>query len=68
MRTKKFTADELCKLKLSAIANKHGCTPDYVRKVLKEESREQKTVLARKIVADAIDMLAIVNRETSITI
>lgn len=67
MQTKKFTSDELSRLRLSSIAEKHGCSTDYVRKVLKGES-EQKSVLAQKILKDSIDMFEILERETTITV
>lgn len=41
MQTKKFTTEELSELRLSSIAKKHGCSSDYVRKVLKGDSVEK---------------------------
>lgn len=67
MQTKTFKPDELSLLRLSSIAVKHECSTDYVRKVLKGES-EQKSVLAQKILKDAIDMFEILKRETRITV
>lgn len=67
MQTKTFRSEELSRLRLSAIAIKHECSTDYVRKVLKGES-EQKSVLAQKILKDAIDMFEILKRETRITV
>ncbi len=67
MQTKKFTTDELRELKIAAIARKHNCSADYVTKILTGE-RERNSVLSQKILADATDMLAIVNRETKVTL
>ena len=65
MQTKTFKSEELSLLRLSSIAIKHKCSTDYVRKVLKGES-EQKSVLAQKILIDAIDLFEILKRETKI--
>lgn len=67
MNTNEIPNEEFVKLKISSIAEKHGCTPDYVRKVLKGE-RSRKTVVALKIIKDATDMLEVLNRETTITV
>ena len=67
MQTKVFTTNELRDLKLSTIARKHNCTADYVTKIL-TGNRERNSVLAVKIVTDAVDMLAIINRETKVTL
>lgn len=67
MNTKKIQTDELSLLRISSIAMKYGCSTDYVRKVLKEE-REQKSVLAQKIIKDAVDVLEVLKRETKITV
>ena len=67
MQTKKFTSEEISKIKTSSIADKYGCSPDYVRKILKGDS-EQKSVLAQKILKDANDMFEILERETTITV
>lgn len=63
MATKVFTGTEIKDLKISALARKHKCSDDYVRRVLKG-NRERNTELAQVIVIDAIDMLSIVERET----
>ena len=63
--TKFFTTDQLRDLKTGAIARKHRCTTTYVRMILTGE-RERETDLAKKIVKDATDMFAILNRDTSI--
>lgn len=65
MKTRIFTSSDFKDLKIDAIARKHKCSGDYVRRVLKGE-RERNTDLAQKIVADANDMLQIVERETVI--
>lgn len=65
MKTKRFTTEEIGKLRLTLIAEKHQCSTDYVRKVLKG-IRERKTDTAKSIVQDAVNMLAIVERETKI--
>jgi len=67
MQTKTFTPDDISQLKLSAIATKHQCSACYVYKVLKGD-REPKSILAQKIIRDAIDMLEILKRETKITV
>lgn len=66
METKIFTGDEIKDLKVEAIARKHKCSGDYVRRVLKGD-RERNTELSQKILTDAMDMLAIVERETTVT-
>lgn len=65
MQTKIFTTEELRDLKLAAIARKHGCSADYVTKILIGE-RERNSVLANKILKDACDMIEIINRETKV--
>ena len=67
MTTEIFTGTEIKDLKVSALARKYKCSDDYVRKVLKGD-RERNTELAQSIVKDAIDMLSIVERKTSITV
>ncbi len=66
MKTKVFTSDELRDLKVAAIARKHKCSVDYVRRVLLGD-RERNTDLAKLIVVDATDMFAIIERETKVT-
>ena len=63
--TKIFTSNEIKDLKVSALARKYKCSEDYVRRILKGD-RERKTELAQGIVKDAIDTLAILERETNI--
>lgn len=65
IETKIFTIDELRDLKTGAIARKHRCTTAYVRMILIGE-RDRETELAKKIVQDAIDMFAILERETNV--
>lgn len=67
MATKVFASTEIKDLKVSALARKYKCSDDYVRRVLKGD-RERNTELAQSIVKDAIDMLSIVERKTSITV
>ncbi len=67
MQTKKFTTNELRDLKIATIARKHNCSADYVTKILVGD-RARNSVLAAKILTDAIDMLEIINRETKVTL
>jgi len=67
MQTKKFTTEELRDLKIASIARKHNCSSDYVTKILIGE-RARNSVLAAKVMTDAIDMLEIINRETKVTL
>lgn len=67
MPTKIFEVKELRDLKLTTIARKHGCSADYVSRVL-TGSVERRSILSLKILTDATDMLAIINRETKITL
>ncbi|MFV0311410.1 MAG: hypothetical protein ACK5KN_07145 [Dysgonomonas sp.] len=64
MTTKIFTPEEIKDLKVAAIARKYKCSDDYVRRVLKGD-RERNTEMAKGIMKDATDMLAIVERETT---
>lgn len=66
METKVFDKREISALKLGAIAEKHGCSSNYVRYVLTGVSKRN-TVLARKILMDAIDMLEVLERDTKVT-
>jgi len=63
MATKIFTREEIKDLKVIAIARKYKVSDDYVRKVLLG-IRERNSDTAKGIVQDAMDMLAIVERET----
>lgn len=65
MTTKIFSSDEIKDLKIEAIARKHRCSGDYVRRVLKGE-RDRNSELSQKILKDAMDMQEIINRETTI--
>lgn len=65
MTTKIFTTKEIKDLKVLALARKYKCSDDYVRRVLKGD-RERNSEMARGIMQDAIDMLAIVERETKV--
>ena len=65
MRTEIFTTEELRDLKVAALARKHRCSTKYVRLILMGQ-RERETMLAKKIVQDAIDMFAILERETNV--
>jgi hypothetical protein len=67
MQTKKLTTEEISRLRLSPIAEKHSCSADYVKKVLKG-IRERNSDTAKSIVQDAVDMLAIVERKTKIEV
>ncbi len=50
---------------VGALADKYNCSRAYVHQVLRQGG---KSVLARKILKDAEDMMAILDRETVITI
>jgi len=52
---------------VSSLAEKYGCTRQYVGKVITGES-ECNSIRAHKILADARDIEAIIERETIITI
>lgn len=65
MQTKIFTKEEIKDLKVIAIARKYKVSDDYVRKLL-QGIRERNSETAKSIVQDAVDMLAIVERETKI--
>jgi len=65
MQTKIFTKEEIKDLKVIAIARKYKVSDDYVRKLL-QGLRERNSETAKSIVQDAVDMLAIVERETKI--
>jgi len=65
MQTKIFTKEEIKDLKVIAIARKYKVSDDYVRKLL-QGIRERNSDTAKSIVQDAVDMLAIVERETKI--
>lgn len=67
MKTRKFTSEEIKDLKIAALARKHKCSEDYVRRVLKGD-RERNTELSQKILKDAVDMLGILERETKVTL
>jgi len=71
MESKKFTTEEIKDLKVAAIARKHKCSDDYVRRVLKGDpekgGRERNSELSQKILKDAIDMFEILQRNTIIT-
>lgn len=65
MQTKIFTKEEIKDLKVIAIARKYKVSDDYVRKLL-QGIRERNSDTAKSIEQDAVDMLAIVERETKI--
>lgn len=65
MQTKIFTKKKIKDLKVIAIARKYKVSDDYVRKLL-QGIRERNSDTAKSIVQDAVDMLAIVERETKI--
>lgn len=65
MTTRIFTTEEMRDIKVSAIARKHRCSVYYVRMILAGD-RDRETELAKKIVKDAIDMFAILERETNV--
>lgn len=67
METRDFTSDEIRDLKIDAIARKYKCSNTYVREVMKGD-KERNTELSQKILKDAIDMYAILKRETIIDV
>lgn len=67
MQTKKFTTEELEMVRVTAIGHKYGCSREYVRKILKGDS-PRNTIVAQKILQDAVDMLGILERETKVTV
>lgn len=67
METKIFTSEEIKHVKIVSLAHKYKCSENYVRLVLKG-LRERNSELSQKIVADATDMLQIIERDTIITI
>lgn len=50
---------------VGALADKYGCSRTYVHQVLRQGG---KSVLARKILKDASDLIAILERDTIITV
>lgn len=63
MKTKNFTKEEIRELRIDSLARKYKCSNTYVRGILKGD-RKRNTDLAQVIMKDALDMLAIVERET----
>lgn len=61
---RELTKEEIKLIKTSALAEKHKCSDVYVRCVL-TGARAAKTALAKLILRDAHDVLAIYNRDTS---
>lgn len=65
MQTKKFTKEELEKIRVTAIADKYECSREYVRRILKGDS-PRNTIISQKILQDAADMFDILERETKV--
>ncbi|NDW19716.1 hypothetical protein D0T53_12460 [Dysgonomonas sp. 216] len=63
MTTRIFSSEDIKDLKVPALARKHKCSEDYVRRVLKGD-RERNSELSQKILKDAIDWVEILERET----
>lgn len=61
---KELTKEEIKLIKTSALAEKHKCSDVYVRCVL-TGARAAKTPLAKLILRDASDILAIYYRDTN---
>ena len=66
MQTKIVTKEEIKDLKVIAIARKYKVSDEYVRKLL-QGLRDRNSSTAKSIVKDAVDMLAIIVRETKLT-
>lgn len=66
METKNFTKEEIRELRIDSLARKYKCSNTYVRGVLKGD-RKRNSELAQKVIKDATDMFAIVERETVVT-
>jgi hypothetical protein len=62
----KLTKEDIGRIKYAPLAEKYRCSVGYVRMVLLGE-RERNTVRSRKVLKDALDMIEILNRETTIT-
>lgn len=67
MRTKIFTKEDKRHIRIQSLASKHGCSREYVGKVLDGE-RERNSALSQKIVKDATDIIAIYERDTRVTL
>lgn len=67
METKKISKKEKKHVRIQSLAEKYGCSRQYVTQILDGDSPAN-SVLARKILEDAQDILEIMNRETKVTI
>lgn len=67
MRTKVFSKEEKRHIRIQSLAAKHSCSREYVTMIL-DGNAGQNSVLARKIIQDATDILEVINRETKVTL
>lgn len=67
MNTRILTKEELRDIKVGAIARKHRCSTDYVRKILIGD-RNRDSELSKVIVKDAVDMIEIIERNTKLIV
>ncbi len=67
METKKLTQEEKRHVRIESLASKYGCSREYVRNVLCGDA-PLNTILAQKLIADARDIIGIVERETKVTV
>lgn len=67
METKKITKKEKKHVRIQSLAEKYGCSRQYVTQIL-DGCSPANSVLARKIIEDAQDIINIVERETKVTL
>lgn len=67
MESKKMTRSQKKHVRIQSLAEKYGCSRQYVRQILDGESPAN-SVLAQKILVDAQDILEIMKRETKVTL
>lgn len=65
METKTIDKKEKRHVRIQSIADKYNCSRQYVAQILSGDSPAN-SVLAQKILADAQDIINIVNRETKV--
>lgn len=67
MQTKKISKKEKKHVRIQSLAEKYGCSRQYVTQLL-DGGAPANSVLARKILTDTRDILEIINRETIVTL
>lgn len=67
METIKITKEEKRHVRIESLADKYSCSREYVRRVLCGDA-PLNTILSQKLIADARDIIAIVERETKVTV